>query len=109
MGNDRDYAEKRFNRPGTAGAAAVYTVAVVAVAGVAFAFYAFGARDSVYAAALVPAFLFLGGVGAMVRTYREWKADRGWAAWQGAGWFLLLLMLVALAIPGSAFIAGGVK
>ena len=65
-------------------------------AGLAFAFYAFGARDSVYAASLVPAFLFLGGVGALVRTYREWKAERGWAAWQGAGWFLMLLMLLVL-------------
>ena len=49
---------------------------------------------------------FLGGVGALIRGYREWKAQRGWTAWQGAGWFLLLLMLVALALPGSAAFAG---
>ncbi|HEY9267467.1 MAG TPA: hypothetical protein VIQ11_22995 [Mycobacterium sp.] len=109
MTNDRDFVEKRFNRPGTFRAAATYTLVVVALAGVAFAFYAFGARDSVFAAALVPAFLFLGGVGAFIRTYGEWKADRGWAAWQGSGWFLLLLMLVALAIPGAAFMVGGVE
>ena len=109
MTNDRDFAEKRFNSPGTFRAAATYTLVVVAVAGVAFAVYAFAARDSVFAAALVPAFLFVGGVGAFVKTYGEWKAERGWPAWQGAGWFLMLLMLVALAIPGAAFLAGGIK
>ena len=109
MTNDRDYVEKRFDRPGTLRAAVTYTVVVVALAGLAFAFYAFGARDSVYAASLVPIFLFIGGVGAFVRTYREWKADRGWAAWQGAGWFLMTLMLVTLAVPGSAMMADTVK
>lgn len=107
MSNDRDFAEKRFDKPGTARAAVTYTA--VAVAGLAFAFYAFGARDSVYAASLVPLFLFLGGVGAFVRTYREWKAERGWAAWQGAGWFLMLVMLFTLAVPGSAIMTGAVE
>ena len=109
MSNDRDFAEKRVDKPGTARAAVTYTAVVVAVAGLAFAFYAFGARDSVYAASLVPLFLFLGGVGAFVRTYREWKAERGWAAWQGAGWFLMLVMLFTLAVPGSAIMTGAVE
>jgi peptidoglycan/LPS O-acetylase OafA/YrhL len=107
--NDRDFVEKRFTDPGAFRAAALYGVAVVAVAGLAFAFYAFGARDSVFSASLVPLFLFIGGVGALARAYRVWKAGRGWAAWQGVGWFLLLLMLVALAIPGSAYMVGGVE
>ncbi len=106
MTND---VEKRFNQPGSFRAAAVYMSAVVAVAGVAFAIFAFAARDSVFVAAMVPAILFAGGVGALIHTYRIWKAGGGWFAWQGAGWFLLLLMLVALAIPGSAFMAGGVQ
>jgi hypothetical protein len=94
--------EKRFDRPGAFHAAAVYVGAVVAVAAVVFAIYAFTARDSVIAASLVPAILFVGGVGAFVRTYREWKGQRGtWPAWQGAGWFLLSLMLVCLSIPGA--------
>ena len=109
MSNDRDFAEKRLDKPGAFRAAALYGVAVVAVAGLAFAFYAFGARDSVYAASLVPLFLFLGGAGALVRAYRVWKAGGGWVAWQGIAWFLLLLMLVALAIPGAAFTVGGVN
>jgi hypothetical protein len=109
MSNDRDFAEKRFNQPGTYRSAVLYTIAVVVVAAIAFAFFAFGARDSVFSAALVPFFLFAGGVGALVHTYGEWKRGRGWTAWQGAGWFLLLLMLVTLAVPGMAYMAGGVK
>jgi hypothetical protein len=69
---------------------------------VAFAAYAFTARSSVFVASLVPAILFVGGIGAFVKTYREWKAEGGWPAWQGAGWFLLVLMLVCLAVPGAA-------
>ncbi len=109
MTNDRDFTEKRFDKPGTLRPAVTYTAVVVAVAALAFAFFAFGARDSVYAAALVPTFLLIGGIGAFVQTYREWKAERGWAGWQGAGWFLMLLMLVTLAVPGMAMMAGAVE
>ena len=105
MTNDRDFVEKRFNRPAEYRSAVVYALIVVALAAIAFAVYAFGPRDSVFSAALVPAFLFAGGVGALIRTYREWKAGGGWTAWQGAGWFLLLLMLLTLAVPGSAAFA----
>lgn len=43
-----------------------------------------------------PAILLAGGLWAFLRTYRVWR-DRGtWWAWQGAGWFLLTLMLVTL-------------
>ena len=80
----------------------MYVGAVVAVAGVVFAVYAFTARESVLAASLVPAILFAGGIGAFVKTYRVWKEEGAWPAWQGAGWFLLTLMLVCLAIPGAA-------
>jgi hypothetical protein len=40
--------------------------------------------------------LSIGGVWAFVRTYRVWRARGGWWIWQGAGWFLLMLMLVVL-------------
>ncbi len=43
-----------------------------------------------------PAVLFVGGVWAFVRTYQVWRARGGWWIWQGAGWFLLVLMLVVL-------------
>ena len=83
----------------------MYVGAVVAVAGVVFAAYAFTARDSVVAASLVPAILLAGGIGAFVKTYRVWKEEGAWPAWQGAGWFLLTLMLVCLSIPGAAMYA----
>ena len=40
--------------------------------------------------------LFIGGVWAFVRTIRVWRARGGWWIWQGAGWFLLVLMLLVL-------------
>jgi cytochrome bd-type quinol oxidase subunit 2 len=40
--------------------------------------------------------LFVGGVWAFLRTYQTWRARGGWWIWQGAGWFLLVLMLVVL-------------
>lgn len=94
--------EKRFDRPAAFRAAAKYVGIIVVLAGVAFAIYALTARESVVAASVVPVILFGGGIGAFVKTYREWKAEGAWPAWQGAGWFLLTLMLVCLAIPGAA-------
>jgi hypothetical protein len=35
-------------------------------------------------------------VWAFLRTYQVWRARGGWWIWQGAGWFLMLLMLVVL-------------
>ncbi|MGV0714166.1 hypothetical protein ABQE93_02055 [Mycolicibacterium sp. XJ662] len=100
MTND---VEKRFDRPGAFRAAVKYGAVVIAIAAAAFAIYAFVDRTSVVAASTVPAILLIGGIVAFVRTYRMWKAqDSGWVAWQGAGWFLLLLMLVCLSVPGAA-------
>lgn len=99
MTND---VEKRWDRPGAFRAAARYTGVVVALAALAFVVYATISKDSVVAASAVPSILFLGGVGAFVRTYRLWKVGGAWVAWQGAGWFLLVLMLVSLSIPGAA-------
>jgi hypothetical protein len=31
-----------------------------------------------------------------VRTYRVWRDHGTWWAWQGAGWFLMILMFVTL-------------
>jgi hypothetical protein len=97
--------EKRYDRPGTFRAAAIYVGAVVAVAAVVFAAYAFTAKESVVMASAVPAVLLLGGIGAFVKTFRMWKAQGAWPAWQGAGWFLLILMLVCLSVPGAAIMA----
>ena len=102
MTND---VEKRWDQPGAFRAAATYAVVVVALAALAFAVYAMISKTSVVAASAVPAILFLGGVGAFVRTYRLWKAEGAWVAWHGAGWFLLISMLVSLSIPGAAMMA----
>jgi len=94
MTND---VEKRWHDPAAFRAAVTYVVAVVAVAGVAFA--ATVAWHSLIAAILVPLILFVGGVGAFVRTYQVWRAEGVWPIWQGAGWFLLMLTLVCLGVP----------
>lgn len=101
--------EKRFDRPRAFRPAVTYAVAVVAVAAIVFAVYALVVRDSVVIASAVPAILLIGGIGAFVRTYREWRAKGAWVAWQGAGWFLLVLMLVSLAIPGAAIMTEAVR
>lgn len=43
-----------------------------------------------------PVLLFAAGLRAFLRTYRLWKVNGRWWAWQGAGWFLMLLMLLVL-------------
>jgi hypothetical protein len=54
-----------------------------------------------------PVILLAAGCLAFLRTYRVWR-DRGtWWGWQGAGWFLLMLMLVTLTM-GTPLIAGPV-
>jgi hypothetical protein len=49
--------------------------------------------------------LLAAGCWAFVRTYRIWRDYGTWWAWQGAGWFLLMLMLVTLTM-GAPIIAG---
>ncbi|MGY4708289.1 hypothetical protein ACXDF8_01735 [Mycolicibacterium sp. CBM1] len=94
MTND---VEKRWHDPAMFRAAVTYVVAVVAVAGVAFAAAVFW--HSLIAGILVPVILFAGGVGALVQAYRVWRVEGVWPIWQGAGWFLLMLMLVCLGVP----------
>ncbi len=43
-----------------------------------------------------PAILLGSAVWAFVRTYQTWREERTWWGWQGAGWFLMTLMLLAL-------------
>ena len=106
MSNARD-AEKRWHDPRTVRRAVAYSAVVVAVAGIAFAVYAVVDKSSTVYAASVPAILLIGGIGAMVKAYQTWRAGGLWVAWQGAGWFLLVLFLVCLSIPWSAAIFTG--
>lgn len=43
-----------------------------------------------------PAILVVSGLYAFYRTYRVWRVEGTWWGWQGAGWFLMMVMLVAL-------------
>lgn len=97
MTND---VEKRWHDPQMFRTAVVFDLAVIALAALAFGFYVYD--RSVIAAVLVPVILFVGGVVAFVNTYRVWRAEGTWPIWQGAGWFLLALSLLCLAVPGSA-------
>jgi hypothetical protein len=54
-----------------------------------------------------PLILLAAGCRAFLRTYRIWRSNGTWWAWQGAGWFLFMLMLVTLAM-GTPAIAGHV-
>lgn len=57
-----------------------------------------GALQRNFLAIGAPLVLFLGGVWAFVQTIQVWRARGRWWIWQGAGWFMLLLMLVVLAM-----------
>jgi NADH:ubiquinone oxidoreductase subunit H len=105
MSDARD-VEKRWHDPAMFRQAVTYGVGVIVVAGIAFVVFAVVDKGSVVLASTVPAILFLGGVGAFVKAYRVWRAGGTWPIWQGAGWFLLTLMLVCLSIPWSAAIFG---
>jgi hypothetical protein len=43
-----------------------------------------------------PLILLGAGGWAFLRTYRVWRDHGTWWAWQGAGWFLMVLMFVTL-------------
>ena len=95
-GNAND-VEKRWHDPALTRAAVTYVLCVIALAGLAFT--ATAVWRSLLAAILVPVILFAGGVGALVQTYRVWRAEGVWPIWQAAAWFLLLLMLVCMGVP----------
>jgi hypothetical protein len=54
-----------------------------------------------------PAILAGGGLRAFCRTYRVWRRQGTWWGWQGAGWFLLTLMLVVLLMTAVPIIGLG--
>jgi hypothetical protein len=100
--SDARDVEKRWRDPAELRRAVRYIVGVIVVAAVAFTVFAAIDKGSIVLASTVPAILFVGGVGALVQAYRVWRAGGTWPIWQGAGWFLLTVMLVCLSIPWSA-------
>jgi FtsH-binding integral membrane protein len=99
MTND---VEKRWHDPGAFRAAVAYVSLVIVLTALVFAVYAFGDPDRIWLAAATPGVLFLGALGAFVKTYRDWRAMRTSPIWQGAGWFLLAMSLLAFGVPASA-------
>ena len=69
MSDTRD-VEKSWRDPEALRQAVRYGLGVIVVAGVAFAIFAVVDKGSVVLASSVPAVLFLGGVGALVKAYR---------------------------------------
>ena len=55
-----------------------------------------------------PAILLFGGVRAFFLTYEHWRTNQTWVAWQGAGWFLLSLMLIVLTMSLAPLIGPAV-
>ncbi|PHV66575.1 hypothetical protein [Williamsia muralis] len=97
-----DDVEKRWNDRTAYRAAVFYDLAVIAAAfGWLIIYLVADPASSVWAIG-VPAILLLGGLGAFVQTYRVWKRGGGWPVWQGAGWFLFVLMLLTLSLPVTA-------
>lgn len=113
MAND---AEKRWTDQGTYRRAARYVGAVLVVAIVVFGIAVFYASSrcgeaetqlcdgpSQAAVLMGPSTVgLLGGIGAFVQTFRQWRRGRNWPVWQGAGWFLFLLVLFYLGIGGTS-------
>lgn len=63
-----------------------------------------GAPQRALLALGAPAILLIGALRAFFRTYQAWRRREPFWAWQGAGWFLLTLMLlvVTMSMPSLA-------
>lgn len=51
-----------------------------------------------------PVILMGSAIRAFVRTYRVWRQEGTWWGWQGAGWFLMMIMLLTLTMGVPAII-----
>lgn len=95
--------EKRWSDPGQFRWAAGYAVVVILIALALLAAFAATGGDNRALALAVPAVFGLGGVGALFAGIGAYSRKRPWVPWQGAGWFLLVIMLFALSVPYSAW------
>lgn len=113
--------EKRWHDPRTFRRAATYVCSVLATAALVFALALLWAAERqncseadtllcdtpAQVAMLIgpSSVLLIGGIGAFVETYVQWRRGRTWPIWQGAGWFLFILMVVYLGIGGGSLTA----
>lgn len=103
----RDVEKRWGSDPGTYRHAVAYVFGVIIVAAIIAGVTIGFDRYNAALAALVPASLFLGAIGALIIAYRSHRRGKVWPIWQGAAWFLFALMLVALSFPGMAATGGG--
>ena len=120
----RQDVEKSWHDPQTGRKAVRFCVVVVVAAAVvvgltlawamtargdecADADFAVCASPDRYILAMVPTAILLGGgIVAFVRSYRLYRAGGAWPIWQGAGWFLFVLMLFYMGVSAPALLAG---
>lgn len=101
--------EKRWSDPREFRRAATFTSVVTGVALVVlFSLLLVGGTSGVGNLAFAPASVFLiGGLAAFAETYRVWKRGGTWPVWQGAGWILMVLMLVSLGFAAGDYGGSG--
>jgi hypothetical protein len=58
-----------------------------------------------YVLALIPLLLLVGGIAALVRSYRSYRSGGTWPIFQGAGWCLLVLFVVSLGVTSRLLAA----
>lgn len=101
-------AAVRFAVLATAAACGFLLVAALWVStcpGVGVDTVACGTAQRILLAAGGPVIAFGAALRALLRTYRVWKSTGTWWGWQGAGWFLLTVTVLMVAL-GAGPIAG---
>lgn len=101
-GRGRRDVEKRWSDPTAFRIPALYTGAVIVIALALLGVFAGLGGDDVWIGAAVPGVFLLGGLIALVNGVVAYSRGRQWVVWQGAAWFLLVLMLFALMVPFAA-------
>ncbi|MEP9394305.1 hypothetical protein ABLE92_02460 [Gordonia sp. VNQ95] len=83
--------------PSTFRRAVIYDAVIIGL-GIATLVVAVASSDGLRTVLVIAAPVIVGGgaIGALWRTYTEWRSGGQWQVWQGAAWFLLALFLVFL-------------
>ncbi|MFE4498369.1 hypothetical protein ACFRFQ_00825 [Rhodococcus sp. NPDC056743] len=97
--------EKRWSDPEEFRRAMTFTCVVIAIALATLCSLLLVDRSSgLGTLAFAPAAVFLvGGLIAFAQTYRVWKRGGVWPIWQGAGWGLMVLMLISSGFGAGAY------